>query len=58
MSTKILYKGEKELLWQTKQAAQELDYDYFWTNNGQIYIREDEESNKIHVKSEIDLDNL
>ena len=25
---------------------------------GQIYIRKDEESNKIHIKSETDLDNL
>ena len=53
-----LTQRRKKLLWQTKQAAKERDYDYFWTNNGQIYIRKDEESNKIHIKSETDLDNL
>ena len=37
----------KNLFWQTKPAAKELSNDYFWTNNGQIYIRKDEESNKI-----------
>ena len=53
-----LTQRRKKLLWQTKQAAKERDYDYFWTNNGQIYLRKDEESNKIHIKSETDLDDL
>ena len=53
-----LTQRRKKLRWQTKQAAKALDYDYFWTNNDQIYIHKDEESNKIHIKSETYQDNL
>ena len=53
-----LTQRRKNLFWETKQAAKEQNYDYFWTNNGQIYIRKDEESNKIHIKSKTDLDSL
>ena len=48
----------KRLFWLTKQKAKKLNYNFIWTNNGQIYVRETVDSNKIHVKVENDLNKL
>ena len=53
-----LTQRRKRLLWLTKQKAKELDYKFIWTSNGQIYLRETEDSDKIHVKAEINLNKL
>ena len=36
----------------------ELRYEYLRTHNGQIYVRKKENSEKIHVNAENDLDKL
>ena len=48
----------KKLFWNTKQKAKELLYQFFWTNNGQIYARKNDESKKLLIKTEIDLEKL
>ena len=53
-----LTQRRKRLFWLTKQKAKELGYSFIWTNNGQIYVRETEESEKMHIKFENDLDKL
>ena len=53
-----LTQRRKRLFWITKQKAKELGYSFIWTNNGQIYVRETEESEKMHIKFENDLDKL
>jgi len=55
---KKLTQRQKQLLWLTKQKAKDLDYSYIWTYNGQIYVREDENSEKLHIKHESDLDDM
>ena len=53
-----LTQRQKQLFWKTKQKAKELGFKYFWSNNGQIYTRENGDAEKIHIKTEDDLDNL
>ena len=53
-----LTQRKKRLFWLTKQKAKELNHKFIWTNNGQIYARETEDSDKIHVKVENDLNKL
>ena len=53
-----LTQRRKRLFWLTKQKAKELGYSFIWTNNGQIYVRETEEYEKMHIKFENDLDKL
>ena len=53
-----LTKRRKRLFWNTKQKANELGYKFFCTHNGQIYARKDEESEKIYMRTESDLDQL
>ena len=48
----------KQLFWKTKQKAKGLGFKCFWTNNGQIYVRENEDTEKIQVNTENDLNNL
>ena len=48
----------KHLFWLSKQKAKELEYKYFWTQNGQIFVRKNEESEKVLIWSESDLDKL
>ena len=53
-----LTQRRKRLFWKTKQKAIELDYSYIWSNNGQIYVRKDQDNDRIAIKTESDLDNL
>ena len=53
-----LTQRRKQFFWKTKQKAKELGFKYFWSNNGQIYMRENGDAEKIHIKTEDDLDNL
>ena len=55
---KNLTQRRKRLFWKTKQKAIELDYSYIWSNNGQIYVRKDQDNDRIAIKTESDLDNL
>ena len=43
----------KLLFWQTKQKAEDLDYKFYWTFNGQIFVRKNEESDKVHIKQRL-----
>ena len=49
MVNENLIQRRKRLLWLTKQKEQELDYNYVWTNNGQIYVLENESSERKHI---------
>ena len=53
-----LTQRRKRLFWNTKQKAKELGYKFFWTHNGQIYTRKVEESEKIYIRTESDLERL
>ena len=53
-----LTKRCKRLFWNTKQKAKDLGYKFFCSHNGQIYARKDEESEKIYMRTESDLDQL
>jgi len=39
-----LTQRRKRLFWLAKQKAKELNYRFWWSNNGQIYVRENKES--------------
>ena len=53
-----LTQRRKHLFWLSKQKAKELNCKYFWTQNGQIFVRKNEESEKVLIRSESDLDQL
>ena len=53
-----LTQRRKRLFWLSKQKAKELEYKYFWTQNGQIFVRKNEESEKVLIRTENDLDQL
>ena len=55
---KNLTQRRKNLLWQAKQKVKELNYEYIWTNNGQIFVRKNENEGKILVKTDNDLNKL
>ena len=46
---KNLAQRRKQLFRMTKQKAKELNYKFIWTNNGQIYVRGDEDSKRLHI---------
>ena len=53
-----LTQRRKHLFWQAKQKVKELNYEYIWTNNGQIFVRKNENEDKILAKTENDLNKL
>ena len=53
-----LTQRRKRLFWLAKQKAEELDYRFTWTSNGQIFIHQDEKADSLSVRNEYDLDNL
>lgn len=50
-----LTRQRKKLFWKTKQQAKTCGYKFYWTINGNIFIRQDEDSPSIQIKSENDL---
>ena len=52
-----LTQRRRRLFWLSKQKAKELACNYFWTHNGQIFVRKNEES-EIFIRTERDLDKL
>ena len=56
--SKNLTQKRNRLCWLTEQKAKELNYKYICTNLGQIYVRDDEDSNRIVIKNEDNLDKL
>ena len=55
---KNLTKFRKRLLWKAKQKAKQLEYSFIWTNNGKIYVRQDEDAYAVPNKSEMNIDNI
>ena len=53
-----LTQRRKRLFWLSKQKAKELEYKYFWTQNGQIFVRKNEESENVLIRTKSDLDQL
>jgi len=53
-----LTQRRKRLFWLTKNKSKELDYKFIWTVNGQIFVRKTDNSEKIAVKEEYDLNFL
>jgi len=53
-----LIQRRKQLFWLTKNKVKELGYQYWWTYNGEIYVRENKDSDRIHIKTECDLEQL
>ena len=45
----------KRLFWQTKQKAKEKSFKFFWTMNGNIFVRKSDDKNIIAIKCDQDL---
>ena len=45
----------KRLFWQTKQEAKEKGFKFFWTMNGNIFVRKFDDTNIIAIKCNQDL---
>ena len=48
----------KRLFWSTKQTAKAKKFKFFWTTNGQIWIKKNESEDAIPIRCEDDLDSL
>ena len=48
----------KKLFWSTKRAAKASNYKFFWTANGKILVKKDDNAPVIAILSETDIDNL
>ena len=48
----------KKLFWSTKRAAKANNYKFFWTANGKILVKKDDNAPVIAILSETDIDNL
>jgi len=55
---KILPSSAKKLIWPTKQTAQDKNFKFFLTKNGQTFVRKDETAYVIPIQSEHDLEKL
>ena len=47
---------KKKLFWKSKQKAKEAGFKFFWTMNGNVYVRKLEDDKSILIKNEQDLD--
>ena len=47
---------KKKLFWKSKQKAKEAGFKFFWTMNGNVYVRKLEDDKPILIKNEQDLD--
>ena len=47
---------KKKLFWKSKQKAKEAGFKFFWTMNGNVYVRKLNDDKPILIKNEQDLD--
>ena len=47
---------KKKLFWKSKQKAKEAGFSFFWTMDGNVYVRKLEDDKPILIKNEQDLD--
>ena len=45
----------KKLFWKAKQLAKTNNYKFFWTVNGNVFVRKAEETEAVLIKNEHDL---
>ena len=54
-----LARPRKKFFWQTKQKAKKVGFNkgfkYFWTTNGNIFVKETDQAEVIAIKNEKDL---
>ena len=50
-----LTRPHKKLFWQTKQKAKKVGFTYFWTTNGNIFMKKTDQAEVIAIKNENDL---
>ena len=50
-----LTQQRKKLLWATRQRANENQFKYVWTNNGNIFVRKNDDAALISIMNETDL---
>ena len=48
----------KHLFWQAKQKVKELNYEFIRKNNGQFFVRKNENEDKIIVKTKNNLNKI
>ena len=48
--------GRNRLFWKTKQRAKNENWKYYWTHNGSILAKKDDDTDAIPIKSDLDLD--
>ena len=53
-----LMQRRKHLFWPAKQKVKKLNYEYVWKNNGQTFVRKNENKDKIIVKTKNDVNKL
>ena len=53
-----LTQSRKKLFWQVKQKAKANNYKYYWTVNGNIYVRNSSESDPLLIKNVNDLSKI
>ena len=51
-----LTQSRKRLFWKTKQRAKNENWKYYWTHNGSILAKKDDDTDAIPIKSDLDLD--
>ena len=51
-----LTQSRKRLFWKTKQRAKNENWKYYWTHNGSILAKKDDDTDAIPIKSYLDLD--
>ena len=51
-----LTRPRKKLFWLTKQKAKKIGFKYFWTTNGNIFVKQTDQAEVIAIKNEKDLD--
>ena len=52
-----LAQRQKQLFWMTEQKTKELNYKFIWSGNGQIYVKGDKNSERLHtykIRSDLD----
>ena len=50
-----LTQSRKRLFWKTKQRAKSENWKYYWTHNGSILAKKDDDTDAIPIKTDLDL---